>query len=130
TQRTWLLLGSMLPSAIVSIALGIVLIRTCGNLGAAVTYVVATLLALVISAWASLNAFRFSIPWSRLLGIAAAAAAASAVTWPILPLAARFGMLSEIAAGSIAFSAVYAGVLMLCGVPIRHLIELPWVPRQ
>jgi O-antigen/teichoic acid export membrane protein len=130
TKRTWLLLASMLPSAIVSIVLGIALIRSYGNLGAAVTYVIATFLALSVSAWASLSIFRFPIHWSRLLGIAAAAAAASAVTWPILPLAAKFGMLSEIAAGVVAFSATYAGVLMLCGISIRHLVELPWVPRH
>jgi O-antigen/teichoic acid export membrane protein len=130
TKRTWLLLGTMLPSAILSIALGIVLIRSCGNLGAALTYVIATFLALSVSAWASLKAFWFPIPWIRLLGIAAAAAAASAVTWLMLPFAAKFGMLAEVAAGGIVFSAVYAGVLMLCGISIRHLIELPWVPRQ
>jgi len=130
TRRTWLLLASGLPSAIVSIALGIVLIRLYGDVGAAVTYVVATFLALFISAVASLRVLEFDIPWRRVAGILIATAAASAVTWTLRPLVVPFGAFAEIAVGGIAFSAVYAAVLMLSGISIRHLVELPWVPGE
>jgi len=127
TKRTWLLLGSTLPSALVSVTLGIVLIRAYGGLGAAITYVVATAMALVISATISLRVFSFVIPWRGVASIVAATAAASALAWVVHPFVVPVGVIAEIVVEGVLFSAVYAGVLTALGISVRHLVELPWV---
>ncbi len=128
TRRTWLLLATMVPSALISITLGIVLIRDHGNLGAAVTYVVSTFVALCASAAASLRVLRFEIPWRRFAQIAIATMAASALTWAVLPFVVPLGLFAGIAAGVVTFSVLYAAVLTLFGISIRRLVELPSVP--
>ncbi len=127
TKRTWLLLATMVPPAIISIAMGVVLIRLYGDLGAAVAYVASTLVALVVSAVVSLRVFSFEMPWRALAKIALATAAAAALTWVAQPLVTRFGAWAQIAAGFVTFSTVYAVVLTWLGISIKRLIELPWV---
>jgi O-antigen/teichoic acid export membrane protein len=130
TRRIWLLLATMVAPASVSIALGIVLIRVYGDLGAAVTYAISTLIALATSATASLRVFRFEIPWRKVLAIVAAMLAAGCLTWMATRVAAPYGALAEIAIGALTFLAVYAAILMPFGISIRHLVDLSFVPAR
>jgi O-antigen/teichoic acid export membrane protein len=126
TKQTWLLLATMVPAALISIMLGIFLIRLYGDLGAGIAYVASTLIALVISATVSLRVFSFEIPWRALARIATATAAASALTWVVVAMALRLGEAVQIVAGFVAFSLTYAVVLTALGISIRRLVELPW----
>jgi O-antigen/teichoic acid export membrane protein len=130
TRRIWLLLATMIAPASVSIALGIVLIRVYGDLGAAVTYAISTLIALATSATASLRVLHFEIPWRKVLAIVAAMLAAGCLTWMAARGAAPYGALAEIVVGALTFLAVYAAILMPFGISIRHLVDLSFVPAR
>jgi O-antigen/teichoic acid export membrane protein len=130
TRRTWLHLATMVPPALISVALGIVLIRLYGDVGAAITYVVSTLIALCTSAAASLRIFSFAIPWRQVAGIAIATATASVLTWIVMTFVVPLGLVVEIGTVGITFSMLYAAVLLLMRISIRQLLEMPWVPGR
>jgi O-antigen/teichoic acid export membrane protein len=130
TRRVWLLLATMILPALVSIGLGIVLIRRYGDLGAAVTYAISTFIALGSSAIVSLRVLRFEIPWGKVLAIAIAILAAGTVTSMVTVVAAPYGAVAEIILGGLAFVAVYTATLIPFGISVRHLVELSFVPAS
>jgi O-antigen/teichoic acid export membrane protein len=130
TRRIWLLLAAMMPPALVSIGLGIILIRLYGDLGAAITYAISTSIALGMSATVSLRVLRFEIPWRQVLAIAAAMLVAGSITWMVTGFVAPFGAVTEITVGTLTFVAAYAAMLMPFGISIRQLVEISFIPAR
>jgi O-antigen/teichoic acid export membrane protein len=128
TRQTWLHLVSMLPPATISLALGIILIRSHGLAGAAANYIVVSIVAAVTSAVISSRILPFKLPYVNFAKVALSAAMASALAWSVRNDAAVYGPLAALVAGSAAFVVAYAGALTLLGISLRRLIERPWAP--
>jgi O-antigen/teichoic acid export membrane protein len=127
TQQNWLHLVTMIPSVFVSIGFGILLVRNYGQFGAAINYVVVSIIAMLSAAIISFRIFAFEIPWRDFRKIAIAALAASAVTWLGI-MHFTTGVVPTLIAGSTAFCAVYGIVLAAQGFSLKQLIETPWAP--
>jgi O-antigen/teichoic acid export membrane protein len=127
TQQNWLHLVTMIPSVIVSIGFGILLVRNYGLFGAAINYMVVSIIAMLSAAIISFKIFAFKIPWRDFLKIAIAALAASAATWLGITHFA-WGMVPTLIAGATVFCGVYGIVLALQGFSLKQLIETPWAP--
>jgi O-antigen/teichoic acid export membrane protein len=128
TQKNWLHLAMMTPAVLVSIPLGILLVRNFGQFGAALNYSVVTVVATLSAAIVSLSVLAFAIPWRNLGKVALAAACATASGWTSAVFAAPWGGIATIAVVAVVFCAVYGTLLTLLGFPLRRLIETPWNP--
>jgi O-antigen/teichoic acid export membrane protein len=128
TQKNWLHLAMMTPPVLVSIPLGILLVRSYGQFGAALNYAVVTVVATLSAAIISLSIFAFAIPWRNLGKVALAAASGTAAGWGAVSLTALWGAAATVFAGAIGFCAVYGAVLTLLGFSLRRLVETPWDP--
>ena len=128
TRQTWLHLVSMLPPASISLSLGIILIRDHALAGAAISFIVVSVVAFATSAIISARILPFEIPYRNFAKVALAAAIAAALAWIAREHTAAYGSLAALVAGSAAFVVVYGGVLTLCGISLRRLMETPWAP--
>jgi O-antigen/teichoic acid export membrane protein len=128
TRQTWLHLVSMLPPASISLSLGIILIRDHALVGAAISFIVVSVVAFATSAIISARILPFEIPYRIFAKVALAAAIAAALAWIAREHTAAYGSLAALVAGSAAFVVVYGGVLTLCGISLRRLMETPWAP--
>jgi O-antigen/teichoic acid export membrane protein len=130
TRQTWLHLVSMLPPAAISLVLGIILIRAQGLPGAATNYVIVSIVAAATSAIISARILPFDLPFRNFVKVALSAAIAAALAWSAREHTAPYGPLAALVAGSAAFVVAYAGVLTLCGISLRRLMETPWAPTD
>lgn len=85
-------------------------------------------MAFATSAIISARILPFEIPYRIFAKVALAAAIAAALAWIAREHTAAYGSLAALVAGSAAFVVVYGGVLTLCGISLRRLMETPWAP--
>jgi hypothetical protein len=113
TQQNWPHLFTMMPTVLISIGLGIFLIRSHGIFGAAINYVVVATVATLVSAIFSFRVLSFAIPWRNLAKAALSVLIATAATrWMIHHVA--WGVVGTLIAGAIIFWRSY---LKPCQVP-------------
>jgi len=117
----------MIPAAVVSIWLGILLVRGHGLFGAAINYLVVCIVALFSAAIISFRMFSFAIPWRNLAKVALAALVATAAAWTAIR-GCPCGALPILLVGAAVFCAVYGALLTLLGFSLWRLIETPWAP--
>lgn len=126
-QQNMPLLVAMIPPVVISIGLGIVLVRGHGLFGAAINYLVVASVAALSAAVISRRVFAFAIPWRGLAKVTLAALAASAASWSgIHDL--TWGPVAVVIVAAMVFCAVYALLLTVLGFSLRRLIETPWAP--
>jgi O-antigen/teichoic acid export membrane protein len=129
TQQNWPHLFTMMPTVLISIGLGIFLIRSHGIFGAAINYVVVATVATLVSAIFSFRVLSFAIPWRNLAKAALSVLIATAATrWMIHHVA--WGVVGTLIAGAIIFCIVYGGLLTISGFSLWRMIETPWVPLR
>jgi O-antigen/teichoic acid export membrane protein len=127
TRQNLPLLLAMIPAAVVSIWLGILLVRGHGLFGAAINYLVVCIVALFSAAIISFRMFSFAIPWRNLAKVALAALVATAAAWTAIR-SCPCGALPILLVGAAVFCAVYGALLTLLGFSLWRLIETPWAP--
>jgi O-antigen/teichoic acid export membrane protein len=128
TGKVWLHVASIVPSAVIGVVASIVMIRLYGELGAAMAYFLAAVIAVVSGAVLSLRGFSFPIPWRYLLAALVATLLACGSSWAALKGLPRAMPIVTLLVGSTVFAAVYLAVLSALGLSVRHLIKTPWAP--
>ncbi len=129
TQQNWPHLFTMLPPVLISIGLGIFLVRSHGIFGAAINYIVVATVATLVSAIFSFRVLSFAIPWGNLAKAALSALIATSATWWLIHHFA-WGAVGTLIAGAIVFCTIYAALLTLFGFSLWRMIETPWVPLR
>ncbi|MHB8648253.1 MAG: lipopolysaccharide biosynthesis protein, partial [Thermomicrobiales bacterium] len=130
TRQNWWQLVSIVPPALTSITLGIVLIRAYGELGAAVAYCLVAAFAGLLSALVSSRVFAFEIPWRRLLEVGTAIFVASLTTWAICRFASRSEPAIVLVGGFLTFSVIYYVALSLFGISTERLADASWASGE
>jgi O-antigen/teichoic acid export membrane protein len=129
TQQNWPHLFTMMPTVLISIGLGIVLVGRYGVFGAAINYVVVATVATCVSAVFSFRVLSFAIPWRTLGQAALSALIATSATWAMIHHS-TFGIVGTLIAAMIVFCGVYGALLTVSGFSLWHMIETPWVPLR
>lgn len=129
TQQNWPHLFTMMPTALISIGLGIFLVRNHGVFGAAINYVVAATVATFVSAIFSFRVLAFAIPWRNLGKAALSALIATSATWWMIHHF-PFGVVATLIAAAVVFCTVYGALLTASGFSLWRMIETPWVPLR
>jgi O-antigen/teichoic acid export membrane protein len=129
TQQNWPHLFTMVPTVLISVALGIVLVRHHGIFGAAINYVVVATVATCASAVFSFRVLSFAIPWATLAKTALSAFIATSATWATIHHSS-FGVIGTLVAAVIVFCSVYGGLLTLSGFSLWRMVETPWLPLR
>jgi O-antigen/teichoic acid export membrane protein len=129
TQQNWPHLFTMMPPVLISIGLGIFLVRSHGIFGAAINYVVVATVATLVSAIFSFRVLSFVIPWRNLAKAALSALIATSATWWLIHHFA-WGVIGTLIAGAIVFCTVYGALLTVSGFSLWRMMETPWVPLR
>jgi O-antigen/teichoic acid export membrane protein len=129
TQQNWPHLFTMMPTVLISIGLGIVLVRNHGIFGAAVNYVLVATVATCASAAFSFRVLSFAIPWNALGRAALSALIATSATWEMIHHSV-FGVIGTLIAAVIVFCSVYGLLLTLSGFSLWRMVETPWAPLR
>ena len=127
TQQNWPHLFTMIPPVLVSIGLGILLVRSHGLFGAAINYVAVAIVATLSSAIFSFRVLSFAIPWRDLAKVVLSALIATLATWGTIHHFA-WGVVETLIAAAIVFCTVYGTLLTVLGFSLWRIIETPWAP--
>ncbi|MCC0015028.1 MAG: lipopolysaccharide biosynthesis protein [Rhodobiaceae bacterium] len=126
TRHTGLLIGYMLPTAIVATVASVVLIAQLGLQGAAWGYLAGAALALAASVVTSRRVLAFDPAIGRLCGILAAALAAGAAGHFVSAAVSAQGVLVQLIGGGVSMLLVYAIILHVIGLPFAAILRTPW----
>ena len=126
--RTTLKLKIAVPVGLASLALTLAMIWYNGMAGAAVALVIASAVALTGSILGSRRFFRFPAPLADMGKVLGLAVLAGLALYAARLLAMPLGHIAEIAAGFVAFCAVYAVGLRMIGVSLKNIVARPWAP--
>lgn len=127
--QTALKLKIALPIGLASLALTLGMIWWLGMPGAAFALVLASALALAGSILGSRRFFRFPAPLAEMARVAGLAVLAGFALYLARLVVLPLGHIAEIAAGFIAFCAVYAVGLRMIGISLKNIVARPWAPH-
>ncbi len=125
TQQNWAHFAVMIPPVLVSIGLSIMLVRDLGLFGAAINYVVVSVIATFSALFISFRVFVFTIPWHDLAKVALAALVAAAVSWGVIHHFA-WGAVASLITATTVFCTIYGTLLTAFGFSLWRMIEMPW----
>ncbi|WP_298956998.1 lipopolysaccharide biosynthesis protein [uncultured Methylobacterium sp.] len=128
SKRTWLQPPAMTPPALFGILLCFLLIPRLGILGAGISYALASLAACTLTALITRRIIPIPMPWRALARVAAANLGGCLALVAVRGALDPFGPVAVLVGGTLAFVAVYAGLLHLFGIAVRRVVETPWAP--
>jgi O-antigen/teichoic acid export membrane protein len=125
-RKNWQQLVTMVPPAIVSAVLGLLLIPLGGPQAAAIVAAFSAFVALAGSAILSRRLLPFTLSQRALIGLVVAGGLGAAVLIGARTLLAGLPSLVILLGATVAFSAVYAAGLTLAGFSLRRMFDRPW----
>jgi len=125
--KNWRLLGYLSIISIGTLLLSIEMVKRFGPLGAAISYMTGSVLAVVVAARVSRSIWSFTFPTEALLRILTCAVIAGAATelglhW----LSAQAPWLSLLAGGGIYALTYFTSLVLLMNFNIRRFMSAPW----
>ncbi|MBY0297768.1 MAG: lipopolysaccharide biosynthesis protein [Methylobacterium sp.] len=128
SKRTWLQPLTMLPPAVVGVALCALLVPRVGLVGAGISYATACATACLTTALLTSRMVPIPIPWGGLARIAGANLCACLSLVAARNLLVPYGPMPVLIGSTLAFVVVYAAGLTLLGLSIRRAMQTPWSP--
>lgn len=125
-RKNWLQLVSMVPPAIVSAVLGLLVIPIGGPQAAAMVAALSALVALIGSAALSLRQLPFTIAPRALLGLVVSSGLGALAMIAVRSLVAGAPSIVVLLVCTPAFAVVYAAGLALFGFSLRRMFDRPW----
>jgi O-antigen/teichoic acid export membrane protein len=134
TRTNWRQFWSLLPSAAISLAAGVLLIPTGGPIVAGMIAACSALVSLGCSALLSLRLLPLALPRQAIVGVMVSLGLASATTWSLYKFLSDSPILISLAFGIAGFVVVYGITLTVSGFDLLRLLDRPWevwrVPRR
>lgn len=126
TRKNWQQFISMVPSAGISLLLGLLLIPRGGPLAAAMIAAFSSFISLAASSFLSTRLLPFSIPWRAAAGMAVSFALASGATLGTCIILGEQPPLLILFGGTATFIAIFASTLSASGFVLVRLLDRPW----
>ncbi|MBN9084287.1 MAG: hypothetical protein BGP04_13265 [Rhizobiales bacterium 62-17] len=124
--RNWLLLAYLAGVSLATLALSITLVKFYGPAGAAISFMIGSCAAVLVSALVSRALWPFKIPMQSILRVLACAVIAAAIVTAALSLLPHNAWLQLIAGGIIYGGAYFALLVAIVRFDLRRFIAAPW----